>query len=140
MVSNSRINRDVDAPLLLIGTAFSFIRTAAWASEYSLVSNKARGMDIVTNSFCAGGVVLGDGTWINGSFHEEEGPPRAPPLTFSFFSLSSPSRVLMCAVGGNQGVTWGGLTAPSQTGGAPYDDLGEFTFLSFFFSLSSGLV
>lgn len=26
-------------------------------------------------------------------------------------------------VGGNQAVTYGGLTAQSQTGGAPYDDL-----------------
>lgn len=25
-------------------------------------------------------------------------------------------------VGGNQAITWGGLTAASQTGGAPYDD------------------
>lgn len=47
-------------------------------------------MDIVTNSFCAGGNVLGNGTWLN--------------------------------VGGNQGVTFGGLTAPSQNGGGPYDD------------------
>ena len=47
-------------------------------------------MDIVSNSFCAGGTVLGNGTWIN--------------------------------VGGNQGISWGGETAASQTGGAPYDD------------------
>ena len=26
-------------------------------------------------------------------------------------------------VGGNQAVTWGGLTAESQLGGAPYDNL-----------------
>ncbi|KAI0741782.1 copper radical oxidase [Daedaleopsis nitida] len=37
----------------------------AWASEYSISSNKARSMDVVTNSFCAGGVVLGNGTWLN---------------------------------------------------------------------------
>lgn len=47
-------------------------------------------MDIITNSFCAGGNVLGNGTWLN--------------------------------VGGNQAVTYGGLTASSQNGGAPYDD------------------
>ncbi|KAL4246190.1 Copper radical oxidase [Abortiporus biennis] len=37
----------------------------AWAAGYSLDSNKARPMDIVTNSFCAGGNVLGNGTWLN---------------------------------------------------------------------------
>jgi len=37
----------------------------AWASEYSLSTNKARAMDAVTNSFCAGGSVLGNGTWMN---------------------------------------------------------------------------
>ncbi|KAF8491027.1 glyoxal oxidase [Gautieria morchelliformis] len=62
----------------------------AWASEYALDSNTARAMDIVTNTFCAGGNVLANGTWVN--------------------------------VGGNQGVTFGGNTDPSQTGGGPYDD------------------
>lgn len=33
----------------------------AWATEYDLVSNTVRAMDIVTNSFCAGGNVLGNG-------------------------------------------------------------------------------
>ncbi|KAF8530384.1 glyoxal oxidase [Hysterangium stoloniferum] len=37
----------------------------AWAAEYDLDSNMARAMDIVTNSFCAGGNVLGNGTWVN---------------------------------------------------------------------------
>lgn len=37
----------------------------AWATEYDLVSNTFRTMDIKTNSFCAGGNVLGNGTWIN---------------------------------------------------------------------------
>ncbi|THH26759.1 hypothetical protein EUX98_g7431 [Antrodiella citrinella] len=63
----------------------------AWASEYDINSDNGRPMDIVTNSFCAGGNVLGNGTWLN--------------------------------AGGNQAVTFGGLTAPSQNGGAPYDDL-----------------
>jgi hypothetical protein len=39
--------------------------TAAWASEYDLETNTYRPMDIVTNSFCAGGTVLGNGTWLN---------------------------------------------------------------------------
>lgn len=58
--------------------------------EYSLDSNTARPMDIVTNTFCAGGNVLGNGTWIN--------------------------------VGGNQGVTYGGIATASQNGGDPYND------------------
>ncbi|KAF4621191.1 hypothetical protein D9613_000262 [Agrocybe pediades] len=37
----------------------------AWASEWALGSNKQRAMDAVTNTFCAGGNVLGNGTWIN---------------------------------------------------------------------------
>ncbi|KAH7323340.1 glyoxal oxidase [Rhizoctonia solani] len=57
---------------------------AAWATEYDLETNTFRPMDVVTNSFCAGGGVLGNGTWLN--------------------------------VGGNQAVTWGGLTASSQDG------------------------
>lgn len=37
----------------------------AWASEYDLETNQFRTMDIITNSFCAGGTVLGNGTWLN---------------------------------------------------------------------------
>ncbi|KAF9010670.1 copper radical oxidase [Cyathus striatus] len=37
----------------------------AWASEWGLGSNSQRTMDAVTNSFCAGGNVLGNGTWLN---------------------------------------------------------------------------
>jgi hypothetical protein len=33
----------------------------AWATEYDLSTNTFRPMDIVTNSFCAGGNVLGNG-------------------------------------------------------------------------------
>ncbi|PCH36106.1 copper radical oxidase [Wolfiporia cocos MD-104 SS10] len=62
----------------------------AWAAEYTLTTNEGRPMNAITNSFCAGGNVLANGTWVN--------------------------------VGGNQAVTYGGLTAASQTGGAPYDD------------------
>lgn len=62
----------------------------AWAAEWSASTRQTRAMDIVTNSFCAGGAVLGNGTWLN--------------------------------VGGNQAVTYGGVTDPSQTGGPPYDD------------------
>ncbi|TFY58824.1 hypothetical protein EVJ58_g6182 [Rhodofomes roseus] len=37
----------------------------AWAAEYSVSENHGRPMDVVTNSFCAGGSVLGNGTWVN---------------------------------------------------------------------------
>lgn len=37
----------------------------AWASEYTLSTNKARTMDAITNSFCAGGGVMSNGTWLN---------------------------------------------------------------------------
>ncbi|KAG9013502.1 hypothetical protein FRB90_005995 [Tulasnella sp. 427] len=62
----------------------------AWATEYDINTNQIRAMDVISNTFCAGGAVLGNGTWLN--------------------------------VGGNQAVIWGGATAPSQTGGGPYDD------------------
>jgi hypothetical protein len=35
------------------------------ASEYALGANTARTMNAVTNTFCAGGTVMGNGTWIN---------------------------------------------------------------------------
>ncbi|KAI0029391.1 glyoxal oxidase N-terminus-domain-containing protein [Vararia minispora EC-137] len=38
---------------------------SAWMSEYSLSSNMARTMELTTNAFCAGGGVLGNGTWVN---------------------------------------------------------------------------
>lgn len=62
----------------------------AWASEWTLGNDTQRPMDAITNSFCAGGNVLGNGTWLN--------------------------------VGGNQGVSYGGLAAASQTGGGPFND------------------
>ncbi|KAK0505103.1 copper radical oxidase [Armillaria luteobubalina] len=37
----------------------------AWAVEYGVAANNAKPLDIVTNSFCAGGNVMGDGTWLN---------------------------------------------------------------------------
>ncbi|KIM23987.1 glyoxal oxidase [Serendipita vermifera MAFF 305830] len=37
----------------------------AWAVEYDVETNQIRPLDVVTNSFCAGGGVAGDGTWLN---------------------------------------------------------------------------
>ncbi|KAG8813045.1 hypothetical protein FRC17_001696 [Serendipita sp. 399] len=37
----------------------------AWATVYDLPSNKATPLDIITNTFCAGGAELGDGVWVN---------------------------------------------------------------------------
>ncbi|KAF9482234.1 copper radical oxidase [Pholiota conissans] len=36
-----------------------------WASEWSLGGNSQRPLDAVTNTFCAGGNVLANGTWLN---------------------------------------------------------------------------
>ncbi|KAF8070115.1 glyoxal oxidase [Lyophyllum atratum] len=37
----------------------------AWASEWTVATDSQRPMDAVTNSFCAGGNVMGNGTWVN---------------------------------------------------------------------------
>ncbi|ODN74427.1 hypothetical protein L202_06824 [Cryptococcus amylolentus CBS 6039] len=37
----------------------------AWATEYDLTTNDFRTMDVLSNSFCAGGSQLGNGTWLN---------------------------------------------------------------------------
>lgn len=37
----------------------------AWATEYDLATNTFRTMDVYSNSFCAGGIALGNGTWLN---------------------------------------------------------------------------
>ncbi|MBW0470069.1 hypothetical protein O181_009784 [Austropuccinia psidii MF-1] len=47
-------------PLRLNGT-----NKPAWATEYDLRTNTFRTMAVATNTFCAGGVVLGNGTWLS---------------------------------------------------------------------------
>ncbi|GJN94121.1 hypothetical protein Rhopal_007195-T1 [Rhodotorula paludigena] len=37
----------------------------AWAGAYDVNTNQFRPMHVVSNSFCAGGTVLGNGTWTN---------------------------------------------------------------------------
>ncbi|WVQ99832.1 hypothetical protein IAU59_006975 [Kwoniella sp. CBS 9459] len=37
---------------------------AAWATEYDIETNEYRTMDVFSNTFCAGGGVLGNGTWV----------------------------------------------------------------------------
>lgn len=37
----------------------------AWATEYDIRTNTFRTMDVTTNTFCAGGAVLGNGTWLS---------------------------------------------------------------------------
>ncbi|ORY73590.1 hypothetical protein BCR35DRAFT_333603 [Leucosporidium creatinivorum] len=37
----------------------------AWAVEYDLETHTTRALDVITNSFCAGGNVLGNGSWLN---------------------------------------------------------------------------
>ncbi|PIL35941.1 hypothetical protein GSI_01601 [Ganoderma sinense ZZ0214-1] len=46
----------------------------AWAAEYSISKNSGRAMDVVTNSFCAGGAALGNGTWLNVGGNQAVGP------------------------------------------------------------------
>ncbi|KAG8718917.1 hypothetical protein FRC09_011908 [Ceratobasidium sp. 395] len=46
----------------------------AWATNYDIETNQVRAMDIVTNSFCAGGNVLGNGTWLNVGGNQAVGP------------------------------------------------------------------
>jgi hypothetical protein len=46
----------------------------AWATEYDYNTNTFRTMDIETNSFCAGGNVLGNGTWVNVGGNQAVGP------------------------------------------------------------------
>jgi hypothetical protein len=50
---------------LVLSTGSQLTLLAAWASEYDLATNTFRTMDVVSNSFCAGGTVLGNGTWLN---------------------------------------------------------------------------
>ncbi|OAV86872.1 hypothetical protein PTTG_01246 [Puccinia triticina 1-1 BBBD Race 1] len=47
-------------PLRLPGT-----NKPAWATEYDLRTNTFRTMEVATNTFCAGGAALGNGTWIS---------------------------------------------------------------------------
>ncbi|GAB1527050.1 hypothetical protein RhiTH_010225 [Rhizoctonia solani] len=49
----------------------------AWATLYDTNTNQARAMDIITNSFCAGGNVLGNGTWLNVGGNQAVGPGGA---------------------------------------------------------------
>lgn len=68
-------------------------------------------MDVLSNSFCAGGGVLGNGTWLNLGMCALPNRPGhfARLLTFTI-------------QGGNQGVTYGGNTSESQAGGGPFND------------------
>ncbi|TYJ51663.1 hypothetical protein B9479_007751 [Cryptococcus floricola] len=36
----------------------------AWATEYDIETNEYRAMDVYSNTFCAGGNVMGNGTWV----------------------------------------------------------------------------
>lgn len=48
----------------------------AWAVEYDYVSNTYRAMDVQSNTFCAGGGVLGNGTFVafGGNQRESSAP------------------------------------------------------------------
>ena len=40
------------------------MRNIAWAVEYDTTYNTYRAQDVKTNTFCAGGGLLGNGSWI----------------------------------------------------------------------------
>jgi hypothetical protein len=46
----------------------------AWAVEYDYVSNTYRAMDVQSNTFCAGGGVLGNGTFVAFGGNQRESP------------------------------------------------------------------
>ncbi len=47
----------------------------AWAIEYDINNNTYRTMDVYSNTFCAGGGVLGNGTWVVFGGNQREFPP-----------------------------------------------------------------
>ncbi|GAA5992156.1 hypothetical protein JCM11641_003258 [Rhodosporidiobolus odoratus] len=46
----------------------------AWAGSYNLDTNQFTPIDVVSNSFCAGGTVLGNGSWVNIGGNAAVGP------------------------------------------------------------------
>ena len=58
----------------------------AWATEYDVDANTFRAMDVVTNSFCAGGSVLGNGTWLN------VGGNQGTVISVLYLCLTNPSQ------------------------------------------------
>lgn len=44
-------------------TSKTGVTHSAWATEYDINTNTYRTMDVESNAFCAGGGVLGNGTW-----------------------------------------------------------------------------
>ncbi|KDQ12600.1 hypothetical protein BOTBODRAFT_176282 [Botryobasidium botryosum FD-172 SS1] len=47
------------------GNTMQVAEHPAWASEYDIRTNSVRPMDVLSSTFCAGGSVLGNGTWMN---------------------------------------------------------------------------
>jgi len=54
------LDKSENNPLIITG---EFGTHPAWAVEYDLANNTYRAMDVYSNTFCAGGGVLGNGTW-----------------------------------------------------------------------------
>jgi hypothetical protein len=46
----------------------------AWATVYDLNTNQATPLEVYTNTFCAGGGLLGDGRWLNVGGNKGVGP------------------------------------------------------------------
>ncbi|BGP52027.1 hypothetical protein JCM10450v2_007998 [Rhodotorula kratochvilovae] len=46
-------------------TSPSGVSHPAWAGRYNVNTNEFTPMDVISNAFCAGGIVLGNGSWVN---------------------------------------------------------------------------
>lgn len=83
----------------------------AWATAYDLKTNVARPMDIVTNTFCAGGSHMGNGSFLSGQ------SPVVACCHASFRAEALPT----LTVGGNYDVVPGG-GEDTPGGPNPYGD------------------
>lgn len=85
----------------------------AWATEYDVASNTYVGMDVISNSFCAGGNVLANGTWLNvggnnpilwGGIQSEGNQIGAAPYYDQ--DGGKAFRMLVCTGSGNTNCEW----------------------------------
>lgn len=68
----------------------------AWATEYDYTTNEYRPMDILTNSFCAGGNVLGNGTWLNVGGNQAVGPGGLNALPTNVYENGDGGKATRC--------------------------------------------
>ncbi|PVF99228.1 DUF1929-domain-containing protein [Serendipita vermifera] len=80
----------------------------AWATVYNLETNQAEPLDIVTNTFCAGGAELGDGRWLNvgGNKAVNPGGVDSESQTGDNFFQNSDGRTAARTILPADGATW----------------------------------